>query len=116
MAKNKSHRFPTVVFSTDPDFRPAESEEGETPGAMAPEKQQLRIWLERGRGGKEATIVKGFIGPSADLEELARWLKNTCATGGSAKEGIIILQGNHRDRVMALLQERGYRNTKKAGG
>ncbi|MCS7035259.1 MAG: translation initiation factor [Saprospiraceae bacterium] len=116
MAKNKRSSSP-IVFSTDPDFlrRQQEREEAASP-ALAPERQVLRIWLERGKGGKEATVIKGFVGPQEALEELARWLKSKCAVGGSAKEGEIILQGNHRDRVMALLQERGYKDIKKAGG
>lgn len=116
MAKNKRSSSP-IVFSTDPDFlKRLEAEEDASSPALAPERQVLRIWLERGKGGKEATVIRGFVGPQEALEELARWLKGKCAVGGSAKDGEIILQGNHRDRVMALLQERGYKNIKKAGG
>lgn len=102
------------VFSTDPDFTPPEAE---TPvGSKLAAQQTLRIWLERGRGGKEATVVKGFLGPNDNLVELAKLLKNKCAAGGSAKDGIIIIQGDHRDKVLKLLLELGYKNTKKAGG
>ncbi len=114
MAKNnKREPFFEIVYSTDPDRRAHQKEEE---AALPPEKQVLRIWLERGKGGKEATVIKGFIGPTEALSELAKWLKGKCAAGGSAKDGEIILQGNHRDRVMTLLQERGYKNVKKAGG
>ncbi len=115
MSKQKSfNSFGSLVFSTDPDFRPqTEPEHVDTP---APEKQTLRIWLERVKGGKEATVIKGFEGPDEAFTELAKTLKNKCAAGGNAKDGVIIIQGNHRDKVMQLLLAMGYKNTKKAGG
>lgn len=103
-----------LVFSTNPDMK---LEEDRDPvSAMAPEKQNLRIWLERGKGGKESTLVKGFEGPDEELEALAKLLKNKCAAGGNAKDGIIIVQGDHRDKVLKLLLEKGFKQTKKAGG
>ena len=60
------------------------------------------------------TLVKGFVGRDADLQELARMLKSRCGVGGSAKAGEIIIQGDHRDRVAELLIRSGYR-CKKAG-
>ena len=103
-----------LVFSTDPDFK---LEEEETPleNKLAAQ-QNLRIWLERGRGGKEATVVKGFLGPNDSLEDLAKLLKSKCAAGGNAKDGVIIVQGDHRDKVLKLLLDMGFKNTKKAGG
>ena len=103
-----------LVFSTDPDFKPEADEEPET--TLPPDKQVLRLWLERGRGGKEATVVKGFVGPLEKMEELARLLKNKCAAGGNAKDGVVIVQGDHREKVLKMLLEMGYTNTKKAGG
>lgn len=102
------------VFSTNPDFQ-LNQEEDKTE-TLAPEKQILRIWLERVKGGKEATVIKGFIGTDDDIEALAKLLKNKCASGGNAKDGIILVQGDHRDKVLALLLDQGYKNTKKAGG
>lgn len=118
MSKQKSYNslnsLGGLVFSTDPDFRPeTEPEQTDTP---APEKQILRIWLERVKGGKEATVIKGFEGSDEALSELAKTLKNKCAAGGNGKDGVIIIQGNHRDKVMQLLLTMGYKNTKKAGG
>ena len=104
-----------VVFSTNPDFNytTEETEEVET---LAPAKQNLRVWLDRNhRGGKTVTLVKGFVGTDDDLKELARMLKNRCGVGGSAKDGEIIIQGDHRDRVVDLLTKAGYK-CKKAGG
>lgn len=103
-----------LVFSTDPELMRAAEKE---PAAEIPPAQQtLRIWLERGKGGKESTVIKGFEGSDEHLAELAKSLKNKCAAGGSAKDGIIIVQGNHRDKVLKLLLEWGYKQSKKAGG
>lgn len=103
-----------LVFSTDPEFKISEpADEIATP---SPDQQSLRIWLERGKGGKETTAIKGFAGSDDSLEALAKLLKNKCAAGGSAKDGIILVQGDHRDKVLKLLLELGYKNTKKAGG
>lgn len=118
MSKNKTYGSLSdlggLVYSTNPDVRIGPDD---TPTEELPtEKQVLRIWLERVKGGKEATIVKGFVGPDESLEALAKLLKNKCASGGNAKDGIIIVQGDHRDKVLKLLLELGYKNTKKAGG
>jgi translation initiation factor 1 len=103
-----------LVFSTDPHLNLQPEPE---PVATPPHADQvLRIWLERGRGGKESTVLKGFVGPEEALESLAKTLKNKCAAGGSAKDGIIIIQGDHRDKVLKLLLDLGYKNVKKAGG
>lgn len=104
-----------MVYSTNPDFeyRTDEPEEAETLPAA---RQQLRVWLDRKqRGGKQVTLIRGFVGTQADLADLARLLKNRCGVGGSAKEGEIIIQGDHRDRVVEIMQQNGYR-CKKAGG
>jgi translation initiation factor 1 len=115
MAKNKHQTGAGgFVFSTDPDFRPPQAEEAES--ERAPAGQTLRIWLQRGKGGKDATVVRGFQGSEEALAELAKLLKNKCAAGGSAKDGEIIVQGDHRDKVLKILLDLGYRNTKKAGG
>ncbi|HEY8404109.1 MAG TPA: translation initiation factor [Flavobacteriales bacterium] len=115
MAKNKnnSNSLGGFVFSTNPNFRPEEEEEKmET---LAPNQQDLRVWLEKNhRGGKTATVVKGFIGTDDDLDTLGKTLKTKCGTGGSAKDGEIIIQGDHREKVVALLIQMGYK-AKKAG-
>ena len=102
-----------MVYSTNPDFSYdyGAEQEAET---LAPEKQKLRVWRDtKGRGGKVATIVRDFVGSTSDLEELGRTLKRGCGVGGSVKEGEIIIQGDHRDRVTALLIQKGYTQTKK---
>ncbi|MCW5922008.1 MAG: translation initiation factor [Saprospiraceae bacterium] len=112
---SKKNTLGGLVFSTDPHFKPQQDDD-EPDTSLPPDKQVLRIWLERGKGGKEATVVKGYIGPSGQLEELAKLLKNKCAAGGNAKDGVIIIQGDHRDKVLKLLTEQGFKNVKKAGG
>ena len=100
-----------MVYSTDPDYEYDTGAEPE-PETLAPERQELRVWLDRKqRGGKTVTLVRGF---ADDLAELARMLKQKCGVGGSAKEGEIVIQGDHRDRVVAILTAAGYR-CKKAG-
>lgn len=103
------------AYSTNPDYTPEEQEEpAET---IEPSKQILRVWLEKkNRGGKVVSIVSGFVGPDEDLKNLGKILKSRCGVGGSVKEGEIIVQGDFRDRILAILHELGYKNVKKAGG
>ncbi len=104
-----------VVFSTNPDYEFNDSEEA-TQETIAPSRQNLRVWLDRKqRGGKVATIIRGYVGSESELKELAKMLKTKCGVGGAAKDGEIIIQGDHRDRVIELLSSNGY-NSKKAGG
>lgn len=110
--KNKSDKH-GFVFSTDPNFR-FENEEEQNAETLPAKQQKLRIQLEtKHRGGKTVTLVHGFIGKEEDLEELGKKLKNYCGTGGSAKDGEIIIQGDQRDKVMQWLQKNGYSNVKK---
>lgn len=105
-----------VVFSTNPDYK-FEPEEDDIIEKLDPEKQVLRIWLDRkNRGGKDATLIKGFVGNPEDLEALGKTLKTKCGTGGSAKDGEIMIQGDMRDKVLELLLKMGYKLAKKAGG
>lgn len=102
-----------LVYSTNPDFKPQlHDEEINTPSSS---QQDLKIWLERKGGGKVVTVVKGFIGKEEDLDDLARMLKSKCGVGGGAKDGDILIQGDHRDKVLTLLIQQGYK-AKKAGG
>lgn len=109
--KNKNNR---IVFSTDPDFDYSEEQENiETP---PPSEQDLRVLIDRKRRrGKEVTLVTGFVGNDDDLKALGKMLKSKCGVGGSVKDGEIIVQGNHREKVMKLLKEEGYK-AKASGG
>lgn len=103
-----------MVYSTNPDFE-YRTEEQEQVATLPPQQQNLRVWLDRRqRGGKVVTLVKGFVGSDEDLADLGRMLKNKCGVGGSTKDGEIIVQGDHRDRVVELLTAAGYK-CKKAG-
>jgi translation initiation factor 1 len=100
------------VFSTDPNF--SFEENHEQPETIPAKQQQLRIRLEtRHRAGKAVTLVTGFSGTGEDLENLGKQLKNYCGTGGSAKEGEIIVQGDQRDKVLQWLLKNGYTASKK---
>ena len=81
---------------------------------LSPKEQKLRIRLEtKHRGGKTASLIEGFTGKEEDLEELGKKLKNFCGTGGSAKDGEIIIQGDQSDKVLQWLLKNGYEKTKK---
>jgi len=110
-----SKKNPTgIVYSTDPDYR-FQYDTGKEPELLPPASQNLRLWLERKGGGKVATVVKGFVGPDSDLEALGKQLKTLCGTGGGSKDGEIMIQGDHRDKILTWLTARGYK-AKKAGG
>lgn len=102
------------VYSTDPSFQfEEERSEVET---LAPAQQKLRIWLDsKQRAGKAATLVLGFVGNDDDLEQLGKKLKTTCGTGGSVKNGEIIIQGDQREKILQWLLKNGYNQSKKAG-
>ena len=101
-----------VVFSTNPDFN-YQTEEEQQPDTLAPEKQKLRVAIEKkGRAGKTVTVVKGFTGSEEDLKNLEKMLKTKCGTGGSSKDGIIILQGEMKDKLVTILRDLGYTATK----
>ena len=103
-----------MVYSTNPDYKYDVREEPKAE-LLPPARQQLRVWLDRKqRAGKVVTLIRGFVGPDADLQELARLLKTKCGVGGAAKAGEIIIQGDHRDRVVEILAKNGY-GCKKAG-
>ncbi|PZR29747.1 MAG: translation initiation factor [Citrobacter freundii] len=100
------------VYSTDPDFKFDESaEQAET---LPPAQQKLRIRLDtKQRGGKAVTLVEGFTGSEDDLQDLGKKLKAFCGTGGSAKEGEIIVQGDQRDKVLQWLIRQEYKLARK---
>jgi len=110
--KNKGDQY-GFVFSTDPDFK-FEAEENASAETLPPAQQKLKIKLEtKHRGGKAVTLVHGFVGTEDDLETLGKNLKNFCGTGGSVKDGEIIIQGDQRDKVLQWLLKNNYKNAKK---
>ena len=103
-----------LVYSTNPNQNVSGFGDRE-PSTLPPQLQDLRIHLDRMKGNKEVTRIVGFIGKDDDLSELGRALKSKCGVGGNTKDGVILLQGDHRDKVLKLLAEAGYK-AKKAGG
>ena len=97
-----------VVYSTNPDFQ-YETDEVAEAETLPPAKQRLIVAIDRrNRGGKQVTLVTGFVGKSDDLKALGKTLKTRCGVGGTAKDGEITIQGDFRDKVVALLKELGY--------
>src|SRR6476646_6237570 len=95
------------VYSTDPNFR--FEEENENSETLSPAQQKLKIKLDtKHRAGKAVTLVEGYIGRDEDLQELGKKLKTFCGTGGSAKDGEIIIQGDQREKVVQWLKKNGY--------
>ncbi len=109
MAKKFKKITGDVVFSTNPDFSYEYQQEVELE-TLPPTQQSLKVWLDRKmRKGKVVTLVKGFVGTTEDLEILGKLLKTRCGTGGSAKDGEIIIQGDMREKVLAILKSEGYK-------
>jgi translation initiation factor 1 len=98
-----------VVYSTDPNFQYTDQDTPEAETLPAA-KQQLRVVIDRKqRGGKVATVVTGFVGTTTDLEALGKKLKTKLGVGGAAKDGEIIIQGELKEKVLALLLADGYK-------
>ena len=97
-----------MVYSTNPDYH--FNEESDTNiETVAEGKQLLRISLDkRNRKGKSVTLITGFSGSEEDLDSLGKLLKTKCGVGGSTKDGDIIIQGDHRNKVLDILQKEGY--------
>jgi translation initiation factor 1 len=103
-----------VVYSTNPNYKYNEEEEGIT--LIPPKQQKLRVGIDRkNRGGKAVTLINGFIGDETSLKELGKLLKNKCGVGGSVKDGEIIIQGEWKEKIVVLLQKEGYTQTKAKG-
>lgn len=111
MAKTKKN----IVYSTNPDYK-FEYDEDLVEETVAPNKQKLRVLLDKKqRKGKVVTLIEGFVGTSDDLKELGKLLKTKCGGGGSSKDGEILIQGDHREKIMDLLKAEGYQ-VKRVGG
>ena len=104
-----------VVYSTDPDFS-YEKDDMEAEPTLPPGEQNLYLSLDRkNRKGKSVTVLEGFAGSQEDLRDLGKELKSKCGVGGTVKDGLIMIQGDFRDRILDLLRDRGYKVKKKGG-
>ena len=112
---NKNKNRSGIVYSTSDDFSYGDEEHVEE-DTLPNQQQRLRVMLDKkNRGGKAVTLVTGFVGSNDDLAALGKKLKGLCGSGGSAKDGEILVQGDHRDKVLKHLIDNGYSQTKKAG-
>lgn len=108
MNKKKKNYRGNLAYSTNPDLEITEGfEETDT---LPPSEQQLKMSLDtKHRKGKTVTLIDGFIGTKSDLSSLGKILKAHCGTGGSAKDGQIIIQGDVSKKAKEYLQKEGYR-------
>ena len=112
----KKNKRKGVVFSTNPDYEYTHEEDQEVE-TLPKQQQVLRVQIDRKqRRGKEVTLITGFQGAKEDLKELGKFLKSKCGVGGSAKDGEVIIQGNHKTKIIELLKGEGYTQTKGIGG
>jgi translation initiation factor 1 len=111
MPKKKLYNMNGIVYSTDANLKPEEKTGQET---LQFDEQLLKVRLDaKHRGGKLVTLIEGFEGTEAALETLSKQLKSFCATGGSVKNGEIIIQGDNREKIFQWLFKTGYKRTKK---
>ena len=107
MSKKNKADTRGFVYSTDPNFK-FEGGEQEAEVTLEPAQQKLRIHLDtKRRAGKAVTLIKGFLGTNDDLEKLGKELKNYSGTGGSVKDGEVIIQGDQRDKILQWLEKKG---------
>ena len=112
MSKNKFN-LGGLVYSTNPDVKLSQEEEEEMV-TLPPAQQKIKVRLDKKhRAGKAVTLIEGFVGAVVDQESLGKQLKAFCGTGGSVKDGEILVQGDNRDKVMQWLLKNGYAGSKK---
>jgi translation initiation factor 1 len=116
MAKNNDwKKRDGIVYSTNSDFGYSYQQE-EPASTLLSKQQNLKVLLDKSmRAGKQVTLVTGFVGKTSDLEVLGKLLKTKCGVGGSVKDGEILIQGDHRDKIVQILMKEGYK-VKRVGG
>lgn len=104
-----------IIYSTDPDHEFHDDDDSGNE-SVNPKDQLLYVSIDKKqRKGKKVTLVENFKGSPGDLKSLEKKLKSLCGTGGSSKDGVIIIQGDSRDKIMAILQKEGYKVKRKGG-
>tara|TARA_R110001583_G_scaffold10417_9_gene47931 strand:+ start:1324 stop:1662 length:339 start_codon:yes stop_codon:yes gene_type:complete len=104
-----------IVYSTNPNYE-YEFDEDEVMETLPPQKQTLKVMIDKKqRKGKAVTLIAGFVGSNDDLKDLGKLLKSKCGVGGSVKDREILIQGDHRDKIIELLNKENYK-TKRVGG
>ena len=111
MSKKSKKKRIGVVYSTQTDFEYQYENNAET--ILEKHGQVLRMEIQKkGRAGKVATVIRGFEGSDEDLKTLAKSIKQHIGMGGSVKEGEIIIQGSHKEKIIAYLRKSGYSNSR----
>lgn len=109
----KKTRLDGLVYSTNQDFYNDFEEESTDQQTLPKEKQSLRVKLDtKQRAGKVVTLIEGFVGANDDLEALGKQLKTKCGTGGSVKDGCVIIQGDYKEKILVWLKDWGYSKAK----
>ena len=112
MSKKNKDRGDGLVFSTNQDYF-NDYDRDEAADTLPKNQQKLRVRVEtKHRGGKTATVVDGFIGTEDDMKDLGKELKTKCGAGGSVKDGLIIIQGDYKEKIIGWLRDWGYVLTK----
>jgi translation initiation factor 1 len=112
MSKKNTARPDGLAYSTNKEYF-NDFPEPEEAVTLPDHQQKLRVKLDtKQRAGKVVTLVEGFAGKAEDMETLGKRLKTKCGAGGSAKDGLILIQGDYKDKVIAWLREWGYTLTK----
>jgi len=114
MGKNKKKDITGVVYSTNQDYDYS-YDDGIEEETLPPNQQDLRIVLDRKKGGKVVTAIIDFVGTTEDLKKLGKKLKTFCGVGGTVKDHEILLQGDFRDKILSNLLEMNYKAKKKGG-
>ena len=112
--KNKKSKNDGMVYSTNQNYEFENIDD--SIDTLPPGEQNLKVIFEKkGRGGKQVTLIRDFVGNEDDLKDLGKLLKVKCGTGGSVSDGEILIQGDARSKIMEILKNKGYK-AKLAGG
>lgn len=111
MPKDKSRKERVnIVYSTNSNFQYEFDNQSQDIETLPAKQQNLKIILDKKqRGGKQVTLITGFIGTDDDLSDLAKKLKTKCGVGGSSKDSEILIQGDFRQKILQILLSEGYK-------